>query len=115
MTAEKVNPEIVNRLNLVRDALSLNQKEISDRTGVSTMVVSYAIRGLRAINLDLALGLAREFNVNLNWLFLGNGEPFTKSEKGEVSQEYLEVFEKILNNKTLFDKVSLLIEIEERV
>jgi transcriptional regulator with XRE-family HTH domain len=60
----------------VRDALNLKQKEFSQGLGISVQHLSDIERGKKKTCLDFFFKMVKVYNVNLNYLLLGDGEMF---------------------------------------
>jgi transcriptional regulator with XRE-family HTH domain len=60
----------------VRKALHLNQKEFSRGLGISFQHLSDIERGKKGTGLDFFFKMLTVYNVNLNYLLLGEGEMF---------------------------------------
>lgn len=60
----------------VRDALNLKQKEFSQGLGISVQHLSDIERGKKKTCLDFFFKMVKVYNVNLNYLLMGEGEMF---------------------------------------
>ncbi len=80
------------RLKLVRKAVNLTQKDFAKRIGVSAPTLSEIEKGKYKPGHDFFVNIAREFNVNLHFLLLAEGDMFqpkTKTEDGLVIKELI--------------------------
>jgi len=73
MTAKN---EIGNRIKEIRNALKLKQKEFSEKLDVSPPSLSEIETGKYNPSMDFVIKLAKNHNVNLCYLLLGEGEMF---------------------------------------
>jgi len=68
--------ELNKRLKLIRKALGLTQKEMSNMMGVSLRVYQYYEKGEQKPTYEKLVPLVEKFNINGNWLLTGQGEMF---------------------------------------
>ncbi|MCP5051768.1 MAG: helix-turn-helix transcriptional regulator [bacterium] len=64
------------RLKAIREHLGLRQNEFAAKLNVSTTALSDLEHGRYAPNFKLIATISQEFNVNLYYLFFGQGEMF---------------------------------------
>ena len=74
----------------VRDALNLKQKEFSQGLGISVQHLSDIERGKKKTCLDFFFKMVKVYNVNLNYLLMGEGEMFLQETAN--NQELLKGF-----------------------
>ena len=82
------------RLKTLRIELGYKQGEFAQLVGLKQGSYSDIERGKNAINLKILGFLAKNYNVNANWLILGDGEIYLKKEKNltpiQIASSYLE-------------------------
>lgn len=64
------------RLKKIRSILNLQQKEFSEKVGISQGFLSELESNKKAPSYTLLIAISHVFNVNLNWLLTGEGEMF---------------------------------------
>ena len=72
------------RLKIVRTSNNLSQKEFAERLGVKAGTVTSYECGYRVPNESIVTAIAKEFNVNKEWLMSGIGEmkaPITREKE----------------------------------
>jgi len=74
------------RIKQLRSALGLSQQEIADKLGILVTTVSKYERGVMTPSTNFYLKLKEMFNVNLNWLIIGEGEMFEHTETKPLPQ-----------------------------
>jgi len=75
---------IKDRLKILIDLLGLNLKEFSRKTGIPYPTLLQYLSGKREPIPENLQKIAIHLNVNLNWLLIGEGEPFVKKEPVEM-------------------------------
>lgn len=83
MTAKN---EIGNRIKEIRNALKLKQKEFADKLDVSPPSLSEIETGKYNPSIDALIKLVKEYNVNLYYLLLGEGEMFVEADTRMLTQ-----------------------------
>lgn len=83
--------EITNRYILVRHALNLKPTAIAEQSGLTKGYISKVENHKSAISLRLISFLCSTFDVNLNWLFTGNGAMFNSKSSQAKDMESLVV------------------------
>jgi transcriptional regulator with XRE-family HTH domain len=78
------------RLKRLREHLRFSQQEMADKLGISQISLSNYERGKRFPDVRIIQALLELFNVNLVWLFTGNGAVF-ETVMNE-NPEYRELF-----------------------
>jgi transcriptional regulator with XRE-family HTH domain len=68
--------DIAARLSQIRQALKFKQKDFAERLDISAPSLSEMEGGKYKPNFDFLAKLAKEFNINLYYLFFGEGEMF---------------------------------------
>lgn len=92
-------PELTDRYILVREALKLKAVNIVEQSGLSKSYISTVESYKTTISLSLISFLYRTFNVNMNWLFGGNGVMFNKdSSESAVERTYEEGYNDCLKD-----------------
>ena len=82
------------RLKDIRIALKLNQQQLAERLGIKGQSISSAEKDISKLSNDNLSKLHKDLNVNLNWLFSGNGNMFIISDKKAGSE-----FDKIMESE----------------
>jgi transcriptional regulator with XRE-family HTH domain len=95
--------EVGARLKATRKAIEQTQRNIAKMCGIPTSTISEMEAGERRPHSFYLNLLANHFNVNLNWIFTGNGPMFVqemdiKWNLGEDSQTLLELVYVVENN-----------------
>lgn len=74
------------RIRLVREHLTLSQKQFGQEIGIPLTTVSKYERGEVKPSFDILSNIGKRFSVNLNWLLAGKGEMFLQSnvEKPDI-------------------------------
>lgn len=80
------------RLKYIRKELNLTQKEVSEILGVAPTTYAMIETGRRTLKAGYVKLLKYQFNVNEDWLFNGEGEPFYVSPQ---NSQLLERFERM--------------------
>ena len=73
--------EIGTRVKEVRKTLRINQKQMADKLGIFNSYLSDIENGKGNPGHSFFFKISNLFKVNLNYLFLGKGEMFLKSEQ----------------------------------
>ncbi|MCP5050425.1 MAG: helix-turn-helix transcriptional regulator, partial [bacterium] len=73
----ETNMAIARRLKDIREALKMKQVDFAKRLGVSPAGLSEMEKGRYKPNIDVAMILVAEFNVNLYYLVMGEGGMFS--------------------------------------
>jgi transcriptional regulator with XRE-family HTH domain len=76
MGQEKYELEVGNRIRQIRTALHLQQKDFALRMGIAGASLSEIENGKYKPGFDFLEKLSRDFNVNLHFVFFGEGEMF---------------------------------------
>jgi len=74
--AEEQTRNFGKNVRSVRDALNMKQKEFARGLDISIQHLSDIERGKKGTGLDFFAKMLNEYNVNLNYLLLGEGEMF---------------------------------------
>ncbi|HIQ50185.1 MAG TPA: XRE family transcriptional regulator, partial [Nanoarchaeota archaeon] len=72
------------RIKQLRKMLKLSQKEFAEKIGKSLRAVQNWEYGQRTPDESTVKLIAKEFNVNEEWLKTGEGEMFTKAKRGVI-------------------------------
>jgi transcriptional regulator with XRE-family HTH domain len=84
----KPSSELGQRLKKLRLALGLQQNEMAIAAGLNSGYLSDLIRGKRGNpSIETILKIANRFNVNLNYLLLGEGEMFLPDKEEVLKKE----------------------------
>jgi len=79
--------EIGKRLRWVRKNLRLSQRELADKLGFAQRTISSWEKGEREIPIRALSVLKEQFNININWLLTGEGEPFLQPQREPVKKK----------------------------
>ena len=76
-------PEIIERVEYVREYLGMNKQEFCGRFGMNpgTYLNYVGLQG-SSPSVELILGVVNEYHVNPTWLLLGDGTIFLKPPPG---------------------------------
>ena len=74
------------KLLMIRNIESLNQKEFAERLGVKQSYYSGLERGKREITAKIINSLIREFNISPNWFIADLGEMYITNDDISISQ-----------------------------
>lgn len=75
------------RLKQIREELRLSQQEIADKLDVKYQSISKAEKNINKLSNESLAHLLIEFNVNINYVLAGIGEPFIQQEKTKEHSE----------------------------
>ena len=89
------------RLKEIRLSLKLSQEEFGKALGVSKQYVSNLEADRNVLNNEKLVLLLVDFNVNLNFLIGGMGQPFIPPKYEDVKDEILKEVEIMLKNRGL--------------
>ena len=92
--------DIGNRIKAIRKTLNLKQKEFSKKLNIATSSLSEIETGRYSPGLDVIVILAKEFDVDLYYLLMGEGEMFispdllsiTRLKEYEAKPEHIREF-----------------------
>jgi transcriptional regulator with XRE-family HTH domain len=85
---ESPSSQLGQRLHNLRLALGLKQKEMARAAGLNSGYLSELISGKRDNpGIDIIIKIAIRFNVNLNYLLLGEGEMFLPDKEEDLKKE----------------------------
>jgi transcriptional regulator with XRE-family HTH domain len=103
---KKTKTEIGNRLKAIREKSALSQEQFAVKLGIVRSTYSRAERGECFLSVEGMQSLAKDLNISINWLLLGQGEMFlSKSTANEevvlFVKESSEVEEHLLLMKRL--------------
>lgn len=85
---KKTKVEIGARLRAIREKSTLSQEQFAVKLGVVRSTYSRAERGECFLSVEGMQSLAKDLNVSINWLLLGQGEMFLR--KPTISEEALD-------------------------
>jgi len=77
---QQLRKELAERLLLIRETLGMTQSEIGKPSGLVHHHLSRIENGELRPPHQFIQSLGKNFNVNLNYLYLGNGPMFSKDE-----------------------------------
>lgn len=93
---------ISDRLNQLIELKKLNIKDFAEQCDIPYRSMYNYVRGEREPNLEALSKISQRFNVDLNWLIMGNGEVFKNVsvdnfsiEENQLVQHYREMPELI--------------------
>ena len=67
-----------NRIKFLREKLDLSQKEMGLKLAIPLTTISKYETGIVKPSSEILSNIGKVFNVNLNWLLIGEGDMFTK-------------------------------------
>jgi len=76
--------EIGSRLQMIRKALAMRQKELAQELQVSNATLSQIESGQTGPRLEMIAFLSSKFNVSLHFLLYGQGEMFSDEKPGRA-------------------------------
>ena len=79
---------IEKRIEKIRKTLKLSQKEISTQIGITYRAYSGYERGERKPSFEFLALLFEKYNINLNWLIVGQGEMFNAPKYDDVKDDF---------------------------
>lgn len=74
------------RLKELLYALNINATELATRLSVTKSTISSALNGNSLPSSKVLMPLGEVFNVNINWLLLGQGEMFLNGDQSNVNK-----------------------------
>ncbi|GHU71029.1 hypothetical protein FACS189450_06410 [Spirochaetia bacterium] len=83
------------RLQALRKALNVNQKEFSKGIFLSSSFYAQLESGTRNINDRIYELISQKYNVNKNWLKTGNGEMFECPPPNMNLEQIMEIYEEL--------------------
>ena len=109
-TKHEANEETFgSRVRKVRESLHLLQTEFAAKIDMHSSYLSEIENGTRKVGQKIILKIASAYNINLNWLLMGNGTMFNEVEEprvdlkwqdfGDQSQDMKELVEYCLKSK----------------
>lgn len=78
------HPEIVKRLNFLRELELLTKEEFCKKSGISQSLLYQMNAGSTLVSDKTIIGIAKAFSVNLNWLKYGEGGIYSDKAKEEA-------------------------------
>ncbi|MDQ1355342.1 MAG: hypothetical protein QG657_5652 [Acidobacteriota bacterium] len=103
---KKTKVEIGARLKIIREKFRLSQLDFASKLGVARSTCSRGEKGECFLPMEAMQSLAKDWNVSLNWVALGQGEmfihnPTASDEALDFANESSEVAELLLLMKKL--------------
>lgn len=103
---------IGDRIKSVRTSENLSQEEFGKRLNLSRSIISCYEKGLREITERSIKDIVREFNVNENWIYTGEGHMYHKmTDDEEFSFMIGALLDEDDENKRNF--IKLMLELDE--
>jgi transcriptional regulator with XRE-family HTH domain len=86
------------RLREIRKKNHNTIMELSEKTGLSKAMISETEAGKNKPSPNLMLALIKLYNVNINWVLTGEGEPYQKEEpkKAGIEGEFTDLYYDLL-------------------
>lgn len=81
-----------NRVSMVKDRFELKVIELAKQLGISHSFLSQIISGKRKPSYEFLFALSVKFNINLYWLFTGNGEMI---DSGRMDNDIYSLFQEL--------------------
>jgi transcriptional regulator with XRE-family HTH domain len=106
--------EIGKRIKNIRTALNLTQKTFAEKFNISKSSLSELENGKHKPGLDMVVSIAKEYDVNLYYLLMGEGEMFispeilsiTRIKEYALNPEHVQDFFTTFKNQPLFSITS---------
>lgn len=110
-----VKVKMQERIVLLMKSLGLNPTQFADEIGVQRSSISHILSGRNNPSLDIVTKILNRFKeVDSNWLILGKGSLFSKSEEKTSKESNIETSEHSESNKKAFSN-SLFDDIQEDI
>lgn len=77
------------RLKAIRKSVSLSQEEFGKKLGITGAAISKIESGNRNVTEQMTLAIIREFDVNEQWLRIGEGEMFLIKTRDEEIASFI--------------------------
>jgi len=87
------------RFAYIREKTGLNKKKFADELGVNQSVSGDIELGHREPSREVLVKLATIYNVDINWLLTGIGEPFREKPIEKQKPPLLEELERLIDQK----------------
>ena len=84
------------RLKKIRQSLNLSQEQFGEIFGITKQFVSLLEKDKAFLNNDKLVKLLIDYNVNLNFLLGGIGQPFNSAKLEDVKDEILKEVNEVL-------------------
>ncbi|MEL6699985.1 MAG: helix-turn-helix transcriptional regulator [Bacteroidota bacterium] len=84
---EDPQDEVLIRLQFIRNDLELSQRAFAERIGFTKNAYQSIEGGRIGVSLKLVVILSMEFNVSIDWLITGEGDPYKKIETESDHEE----------------------------
>ena len=84
------------RLKKIRKILDLSQGEFGNKIGLTRGAIAAVEADSNNFSQEILCKLIQEFNINLNYLLVGKGQPFNMLESDEIRNEIINNIENIL-------------------
>lgn len=110
------------RLKKLKRVLDKSYKEMSNDLNLSISYISEIFLGKKKPNFDFFKMLIEKYQVNIDWIFNGNGEMFTEKnlnpssiEKFNTEMDILkDLLSLILNDKALFNELLFRLKYQQK-
>jgi len=89
------------RFKKIRTELRLSQEDFGEKFGLTKSAISAVERGKSFLSVKILSALLLDYNVNINYLIGGVGEPFNPPKFEQVEDELTQKVEAILKKKGL--------------
>ena len=84
------------RLKKIRKILDLSQGEFGNKIGLTRGAIAAVEADSNNFSQEKLCKLIQEFNINLNYLLVGKGQPFNILERDEIRNSIINIIENIL-------------------
>jgi transcriptional regulator with XRE-family HTH domain len=105
---------VYERIKELREKLGISQVDFSERIFVSKSLIGEIEIGKRNVNDRIIFIIAKQFNVNEDWIRTGNGEMFTNSPPDTRLEKLLSIYHNLDNasRTCLVEQSSILLKLQ---
>ncbi|MFA6989477.1 MAG: helix-turn-helix transcriptional regulator [Candidatus Gastranaerophilaceae bacterium] len=89
------------RLKLIREKLKITQQKLADKLDIKSQSISKAEKNINRLSNDSLYHLISDFDVNINYLLAGIGEPFLTKESESKDDELYKKFKEFIKKEGL--------------
>lgn len=92
-------------INTILKNLSITQKELGDKIGLSSSAITAIKKGYNSLNSRNKKLLSSEFNISLDWLETGSGEMFSDKSDFNYIKKIIDIISQKDKKSSLLKKV----------
>lgn len=92
-------------INTILKNLSITQKELGDKIGLSSSAITAIKKGYNSLNSRNKKLLSSEFNISLEWLETGSGEMFSDKSDFNYIKKIIDIISQKDKKSSLLKKV----------